>query len=160
MTISDTSVVLHLSIVGRIQLLETLFGTIHIPQAVARELESDRRSQGITTAYTFLRVSDTIIQSEGLEIANKYLLDEGESEAIALALLNPEAALLIDEAKGRAVASALGLQIAGLLGVLQVAKEQGTIPSVKGILDDALANGFRVNPKLYSSFLNTLGEAV
>ncbi len=86
-------------------------------------------------------------------------LDIGEAEAIALAVEIQAAQVLIDERRGRLVASRLNLRYTGILGVLVEAKSQGLIAAVKPLLD-ALINeaGFWVAEPLYNSVLQFVDE--
>ena len=62
-------------------------------------------------------------------------LDIGEAEAIALAVEIQADQVLIDERRGRLVASRLNLRYTGILGILVEAKSQGLIAEVKPLLD-------------------------
>ncbi|MFQ4137648.1 DUF3368 domain-containing protein [Nodosilinea sp. PGN35] len=86
-------------------------------------------------------------------------LDIGEAEAIALAVEVQATQVLIDERRGRLVASRLNLRYTGLLGILAEAKGQGLIAEVKPLLD-ALINeaGFWVAEPLYTSVLRLVNE--
>jgi uncharacterized protein len=67
--------------------------------------------------------------------------------------------LLIDERRGRTVASHLGLQFIGLLGALVEGKRQGDVAAVKPIVDDLMAQaGVWVDTHLYSQVLREVGE--
>jgi hypothetical protein len=66
---------------------------------------------------------------------------------------------LIDERRGRLVATRLNLRYIGVLGILVEAKSQGLIAEVKPLLD-ALVNeaGFWVAEALYKSVLRLVDE--
>ncbi|WP_228014814.1 hypothetical protein [Fortiea sp. LEGE XX443] len=51
-------------------------------------------------------------------------LDEGEGEAITLALETGERKILLDEREARRVAQSFGLRVVGTLGILYVSKKQ------------------------------------
>lgn len=67
--------------------------------------------------------------------------------------------VLIDERRGRLVATRLNLRYIGVLGILVEAKSQGLIAEVKPLLD-ALVNeaGFWVAEALYKSVLRLVDE--
>lgn len=67
--------------------------------------------------------------------------------------------VLIDERRGRLVASRLNLRYTGILGILVEAKNKGLIAEVKPLLD-ALINeaGFWVTEPLYNSVLRLVNE--
>jgi predicted nucleic acid-binding protein len=86
-------------------------------------------------------------------------IDLGEAEAIILALELNANLLLMDERRGRTLATHYGLNVTGLLGVLLQAKQNGFIPTVKPLIDRLMGElDFRVSSQLYATILQAAGE--
>jgi predicted nucleic acid-binding protein len=85
-------------------------------------------------------------------------LDAGKAEAIALARAIGARLLLLDEQRGRAAARRLGVPISGSLGVLVEAKTQGLISLVRPYLDQMIAQGRHISPRLQAHVLSLASE--
>jgi len=79
-------------------------------------------------------------------------LDAGEGSAIALAELETEVLLLIDESAGRLEASRRGIPNTGTLGVLRAAAIEHLV-DLPSALDRLLATNFRVSKGLVGDLL-------
>jgi predicted nucleic acid-binding protein len=129
-----------------------------IPEAVRSEIVAT--DQG--GAQEVGRAAWIVACSIERDLVLKLLLrevDQGEAEAIGLALQSKADVLLIDERKARQLAAYLELGVVGLLDVLQEAKQRQLITSVKPILDDLITRArFRLSHKLYQRTLFAAGE--
>ena len=148
MIISDSTTLIILFDLERMELLSNLFPKIIIPFAVYEEI-SVKKSIDLPV---FISVQE-VMPSEKLETLKK-LLDLGESEAIALAL-ELKSKLIIDEKKGRKIAMNQGLEIIGLLGIVYLNIKKGFISKeeAESFLGDALIHGYRISEKLIEEML-------
>jgi predicted nucleic acid-binding protein len=119
--IADTSCLILLSKINRLDLLCALFETITVTTEVADEFGEP--------LPLWIDVKDLIDRKRQQILLLE--LDKGESSAIALALENETSLLLIDERKGRGIAQKLGLNITGTLGILLKAKQKKLIDSLE-----------------------------
>jgi predicted nucleic acid-binding protein len=159
--VSNTSPITNLAGIGQLDLLHLLYGNITIPQSVYNEMAGISKTVPGTLEVQSLSwiIAQSVIDSTQVE-ALRTTLDQGEAEAIALALeLNAEL-LIIDEKPGRAIAKQLGINIVGVLGVLLEAKRRGFITTVKPLMDQ-LTNqlAFRVSQQLYEAVLQSANES-
>lgn len=158
--VSDTSPINNLAAINHLHLLQQLYETVLIPEAVYRELtDPNFPVAGATEVQTFIWIQTRPVQDRILVEALSNELDIGEAEAIALALQMKADQVLIDERRGRMVAARLNLGYTGTLGILVEAKSQGLISAVKPLLD-ALINqaGFWVAEPLYKRVLQLVDE--
>ncbi|MEA5619182.1 DUF3368 domain-containing protein [Cronbergia sp. UHCC 0137] len=158
--ISNTSPITNLSAIGKINLLEQIYGEIIISSEVFEELTQWGDSiPGAKEVKIFSWIKVKTIKNINLVHSLRNKLDEGESSAIALALELNADWLIIDEQLGRQTAIEYNLKITGILGILIEAKRQGLIPLVKPILDDLINIAkFWVNPSLYNKILSIVQE--
>jgi hypothetical protein len=158
--VSNTSPLVNLATIGQLDLLWQLYGKIIIPQAVYDEIVVVGAGQpGEVEVKTFDWIEIQQATDRILVTSLELELDTGEAEAIALAIALKADLLLLDERKGRLVASHLRLKFIGLLGVLIEAKHKGLIVGVKPIMDDLIRKaGFWISPQLYKHVLQVVGE--
>jgi len=151
MIISDSTTLIVLFDLNRLDLLSNVFSTIIIPDAVHKEISV----KSSITLPTFMRVQE-VHDSELLDTL-KNVLDLGESEAIALAL-ELTLPLIIDEKKGRKIAMREGIKIIGLLGIIYLNIKKGNISEkeAKYFLEDAIAHGYRISTRLIDEMFSSL----
>ena len=158
--VSNTSPLMNLAVIGRLDLIERLYNSVNIPEAVADELAAalpDQFSEQVIKKISWLTVRSVMNRqmTESLLLD----LDAGEAEAIALSTELKAGLLLLDERRGRNIAQRFGLKFIGLMGMLIEAKRKGHVPAVKPILDELLATaGFWVDNRLYARVLQEAGE--
>jgi hypothetical protein len=160
MVVSNTSPLMNLAIIGRLDLLRHFYETIHVPQAVWDELVTQGAGKPGSEAIAAAKWIQThIVQNQHLVAALREQLDAGESEAIALALELNATLILLDETEGRRVASSHGLNKTGALGILLQAKKQGVIHSLKDEMDKLQQQAhFWISPPLFEKLLRAAGE--
>lgn len=151
MIISDSTTLIVLFELDRLDLLSNLFAEIIMPDAVYQEISA----KSSIDLPDFMRVQQ-VPDSEMLEIL-KTVLDEGESEAIALAL-ERKLPLIIDEKKGRKIALREGIDIIGLLGIVYLNIKKGHISKkdAKDFLSDATTRGYRIADRLVDEMFASL----
>lgn len=155
--VSDTSVISGLVQSGHLYVLQNLYERIVIPKRVYLELQDlDVAFRGrLALDWIEIReVSDTSLLNELTG-----LLDLGEAEAIVLATELRADLLLIDEIKGRTVATQMGLSVIGTLGALAEAKKKNYIAALKPVIDILINQcGFWIKPSLVERVLKSVNE--
>lgn len=161
--VSDTSPITNLAAIAQLDLLQKLYTRIIIPVAVYNEMVNiGKLVPGSTEVQTlpWIQTQAVVDQQQVITIQeSEENIDLGEAEAIALALELRADLLLMDERRGRLVATSYSLQVTGLLGVLVQAKQNHLIQSVKSLLDPLIEQAdFRVSDQLYTTILQIADE--
>jgi uncharacterized protein len=158
--VSDTTPLIRLASIGRLELLQELFGEVYILRAVFDETvtfgrENSKAKQLVSNASWIhvVEVKD--------RLAVNVLLDEmdlGEVETIVLASEMNADWVLMDEKKGRRKLSQLNIPKIGTLGILLKAKELNLIPVLKPEIEELQKSEFSISPLLVEEILDAAGE--
>ena len=137
-TVSDTSPLLNLAIIGRLELVRAQFGSVVVPPAVAGEFRLEEGRPGSSALRRAVEDGWIAVEEPSDDPLIRTLrqdLDRGESEAITLAVEKEAGLILLDEREGRRRARNVGLEVTGALGILARADRQGELDSLSGALD-------------------------
>jgi predicted nucleic acid-binding protein len=155
--ISNTTPIITLLSISKLDLLKQIYGQIIIPKGVYEEIEQGK-SKGF---YAELSKFEWItIQSIQNKEQIKYLtdLDKGEAEVIVLATELQADLVIIDERLGREYAEYFNLKVTGTIGVLLKAKELGYIKEIKPLVNLMIEKGIWINKKLVDTILRIADE--
>lgn len=155
----NTSPLVFLGSLGRLELLRHEGREVYIPRAVAEEIaeKPDAAAQVVQVACaTWMQVRN--VTDETAVTLVQAALHKGEAEAVVLATELHAERLVLDDQDARRFASRCGLKIIGTLGILLAAKQRGAIASLREEINALVALGFRVNPRLVTAVLQTAGE--
>lgn len=145
--VADTSCLITLSNINQLDILHKLFSNITITKTVEKE---------------FGEILPNWIKTQ--EVKNKKLqaeiekhLDKGEASAIVLAL-EKKSLLIIDEKKGRKIASSYDISIIGTIGLILLAEKRGIVNNALAIIIQLTNKGFRISDKLLNQLINKLNK--
>jgi len=157
--ICNSTPLIALSSIHKLQLLHHVFGEIIIPEKVYHEVViagSGKYGSFDVKACPWIRVMRT--SNYALKNILMQVLDEGEAEVIALADEQKAALVIIDERLARKYASDAGFNVIGTLGIIAKSKVQGYVPEARGLIVTLLEKGIWFNNALVNRILLELGE--
>lgn len=154
--VSNTTPIIAFAKINRLEILEYLFGRIYISEGVYKELISNKKFifeiEQITKS-SFIIVKEAKNRLAVELIQKMHGLNMGESESIILFKELGGDLLIMDEKKGRKVASSLDIELTGTLGILLKAKQEGIIIELKPILEKLIESNIRISHELYKEIL-------
>jgi predicted nucleic acid-binding protein len=155
--ISNTTPIISLLKVDKLNLLKELYEKIIVPKAVYLEVENGKEKP----YYHDLTQIDWIeIQEIGNHDSRDYFLDldEGEAEVLILAKELNADLIIMDEIMGRRYSKQLGFNLTGTIGILLKAKENGLIESIKDLLTELAKKGTWLSLKLITKAIELANE--
>ena len=166
--VSNTSPLIWLSKIGKIQLLKVLYGEVVIPEEVYREAVERGLQEGFSDALVIKEgVDEGWIEISRLSERGALLCERimehtleihlGEVQAIILAR-EANLLLLMDESSGRAFAEAWGLEVRGTIHVVLEALREELLDKdeAREAVLQLIDKGFRIEPRLLARVLREI----
>lgn len=157
--ICNSGPLIALGILGRLDILKSLFEEVLVPEAVQKEIEQggvklsgleDFRRADWIRVVSPREKSDELLES---------LLDIGEAAVISLARDQKAVLVLIDERKARKVArDVYGLQPIGTARILVEAKKKNLLPDVAAQFQKLRQEGYWIHDSIVETALREAGE--
>jgi len=152
--VADTSPLLHLARIGRLELVPAVAGRVTIPRTVWAELVHPGTRPDVVQAIEAADWIEVVDDPVAIELG----LDPGETAAILLAEKLLADAIIIDERRGRAIAAARGLSVIGTLGIIAGARRKGVLDQASPVVTQLRGDGFWLSDAVVAEFLSGLGE--
>jgi hypothetical protein len=149
--VSDSSPLIWLSKVHRLELLRKLFGEVLIPAAVRIEVTSGNSADALLIREAFkdgwIKAEDSQGGTELMEVSGIHI---GEAEAIQLAR-GLGALFIVDDREASVVARVFGVRCLGTVGVLLSALASGILGLEEFVdcIDTMIELGFRLSVEIY-----------
>jgi len=159
--VSNTGPIIGLAKIDLLFLLNQIASEVFIPPMVHRELlgkigpETEQIEKALNEFFkvTNLRPLDPAVE------AAVSSLDEGEREVIGLAsTMSGDILILIDDRAGREVAKGLNIPVSGLVGILLLAKEKGTVEKIGPLLEELRVKGYWLSDEVVQTAKGLAGE--
>ncbi|MBI4826120.1 MAG: DUF3368 domain-containing protein [Nitrospirae bacterium] len=157
--ISNTGPIIALALIDRLDILQTMFQQVIVPDAVHKELLDGGTSGHGLQSYG--KASWIQVQSLSAPIDSllQNVLDKGEASVIQLAREMRADYLLIDERKARKIARDIfGLRVIGTARVLVEAKKKGSLDNVGDALDKIRNSGYWIHDDIVQFALKKANE--
>jgi len=165
--VSNSSPLIYLAKIGRLNLIKNVYGKIWIPEAVFHETVIQGKILKITDASIIEEAVGKWILKERIssETDSKYaFLNEnnkiglGEKQALKLCKQLNADIFIVDDKEARRVSRILRVKPIGICGILVQAHRKGLISTneAEQILDNLIKTNFRIDPTVYRSIIKKL----
>lgn len=157
--IVNSTPLIALSHVNKLDILQKLYGEIMIPNAVYCEISAKPDSvckRQVEEALNWIRIEK--IQNEMAKTMYKTQLHDGEVEVMILAKERNADLVIIDDANAKKHAKYLQLPVTGTLGVLIKAKKEGYISKLRPILEEMVNKNIYLSENVINMCLRQVNE--
>lgn len=158
MIISNSSPIITLGAIGKLDLLKKCFKEVIIPSAVYTEIsQKEDKPEFISLQQGIGQGWIKVEKTEMLSLLKTHTLGDGEKEAISLASKH-KVILIIDDDTAKAYAEIMGVEAHGTLYVLilSVCKKILTGNEAIDILNQMMKVGFYLSTEVYGKFLEEM----
>lgn len=157
--IVNSTPLIALSNVDKLEVLKMMYGEITIPRAVYEEISEKPDSTCkimVEEARDWINVEN--IENEMAKLMFKPQFHEGEVEVMILAKEKDADLVIIDDNNARKYAKYLELTLTGTLGVLIKAKQKGYVSEIRPLIDGLCRSGLYLSKALIDKCLEQVGE--
>jgi len=166
--VSDSTPLIYLAKIGRLNLLRGVFEKIYIPEAVFNEAVTQGKELNMSDAFIIEKAVGIWIIKEQVEpkvdaefrfLDTNTKLGSGEKEALKLCKQLNAVYFIADDREARRVSRILNIKPIGTCGILVQVFRQASITEGEAlqILDDLVKVGFRISSAVYRRILDELG---
>ncbi|MFC1851228.1 DUF3368 domain-containing protein [candidate division CSSED10-310 bacterium] len=154
--IANTTPFISLAAIGKLDLLEKIYQSIIIPEAVFDEIQvGGNITVPNLSSFNWINIAPNISDAEHRML---YQLDFAEKQVILHAMKMNAHLVIIDERLARNIAEYIGFKVKGSLGILAEAKKKNLIPHFYPCAIEMKQKGIRFSEKLINEIARTLGE--
>lgn len=154
--VADCSALIALSICDRLALLDQIFGQVVVPEGVYNEATQPNKKQA-SQLTTYLKDKIRKVDMQNYVFLDGFA-DAGETEAMILYKQISADKLLIDDRRGRNIATLNQIETIGSLGVLLVAKQRGLIDQIAPLLRQLDQSDIYLSKQLIATVLELANE--
>lgn len=157
--VSDSTILIGLAKVDRLDLLREAFYEIYVPEEVFKEVTDrgiDKPGAQDIRKSAWIKVRTVKDRTQvNLLMAS---IDKGEAEVLALSKEMEAELVLLDEEKARKSAVIAGFNVVGLLGILVLAKKLELLDEIKPLIEELGRKKFRISDVIIAEALKQAGE--
>ncbi len=152
--LSYASPLIVLSRIDGLHWLSEMFGVVHVPLAVRKEVLTGKDKVGEPVIRATIASKSLVVLRRDWKLPQFPFLGEGEAACIRAAVnLRQPSLLLIDDRAGRTTAMEQGFKVAGTAAVIAMAKRKKLIPSAAVVFERLLQMDFRLSAEVIRAAL-------
>ena len=153
--LANTTPLIALANIDRLDLLHQLYGTIIVPQAVIDEIIREPAKHRVRECPW---ITLQAIQDPSMKDVFRARLHAGEVEVIILARELQADLVIMDDDAAKKTARFFGQRVTGTMGVLLKAKREGYLDEVRPVMNALERDGFFISETVKAYVLREAGE--